>query len=119
MKSLLACLLLLTAAHVDAADPITLQDTLCGTGTTATCSNPAPNVSVLSYNPTYQRLTVTIDGIQYDSGAYRATAQGATVYAADGTYRVVQTTFVNWQTLVRSGHNFYITHWELKDGSVR
>lgn len=112
--SALACLLC-TAAQ---AATITLNDTLCGTGT-AICSNPAPGMSSLSFSPTYGRLTVMIDGVQYVSAPYSATAQGGTVYAADGTWKEVTTVFATWTTRVVSGRGAgYVTHWELKSGSV-
>lgn len=78
-----------------------------------------PGVSTLSYNTTYQKLTVTINGKQYVSAPYTATAKGGVAYATDGTYVTIETVFATWSTLVRTGHNFYVTHWELKSGTVR
>lgn len=109
----LACFL--TLATFAARADIPLQDTVCSTGLTAICSNPAPGISSLTYNPTWGRLTVTVDGVQYVSAPYSATAQGGTVYASDGTWKEVSTVFVTWIT--RSGRNT-VTHWELKSGTI-
>ena len=114
MKSFLAAAFLTLMAFAARAD-IPLQDTQCGTGLTAFCSSPAAGVSLLTFSPSGGRLTVTIDGVQYVSAPYSATAQGGTVYASDGTWKEVSTVFVTWIT--RSGRNT-VTHWELKSGTI-
>jgi hypothetical protein len=100
-------------ASTASAEPLTPE--LCGTGLTAICANPAPDISSLTFNPTWGRLTVTIAGVPYVSAPYSATAQGGTVYAADGTWREVSTVWATWIT--RASRNT-VTHWELKSGSV-
>ena len=101
------------------ASLITLNDVPCSTGLTAFCQNPAPGVSLLTFSPSGGRLTVTIDGMQYVSAPYSATAQGGTVYAADGTWKEVTTVFATWQTCTRTGRGqSCVTHWELKSGTI-
>jgi hypothetical protein len=115
MRSLVAFVcsfVFLSQAHAAAA----LTPELCGTGLTAMCANPAPGISLLSFNPTWGRLTVTIEGVQYVSAPYSATAQGGTVYGPDGQWLEVTTVFATWIT--RSGRNS-VTHWELKGGSIQ
>ena len=117
MKALIAfaCLFLFLAQ----AHAATLTDTVCGTGGIATCANPGPGISSLIYNSSNGQLTVTINGVQYQSARYTATEEGAMVYTADGTSHVVQTVFATWRTTVRSGRGqTTTTHWELKSGSV-
>lgn len=110
------CLLALLCAPLAHAD-IPLQDTNCGT--LAQCSNPAPGVSLLNYSVLHGRLTVIVDGVTYDSGLNRATAEGATVYAPDGSWREVTTVWATWRTCNHVGRGqSCVQHYELKSGSV-
>jgi len=120
MKKLLLALSLLLCIGTTRAATIALNDTPCGSGITAICSNPAPGITSLSYSSSFRRLVVVIDGMTYDSGLYQATPQGGSVYAADGSSRVVETVFATWTTYVRSGRSTAaVQHWELKAGSVQ
>lgn len=123
MKSLLACLLLLTAAHVDAADPITLQDTSCPNGV---CLLPAPTVDYLALSDTYGRVTISINGEIYDSGMYAVASPqegvvNALLYAADGSSVTVSAITSIYYTRTASGRvpGMRIKHVELTGGSVQ
>lgn len=119
MKKLLLLLSLLLCIGTTQAATITLNDVLCNTGGIATCANPGAGVSSLIYNSSNGQLTVTINGVQYQSARYTATDQGGTVYAADGSSHVVETVFATWITRTRSGRGqVTTTHWELKSGSI-
>jgi len=117
MNKPLLPLVLLLACATASAEPLTPE--LCGTGLTAICANPAPDISSLTFNPTWGRLTATINGVQYVSAPYSATAEGGTVYSADGTWKEVSTVWAMWLTCTRTGRGqSCITHYELKSGSV-
>jgi hypothetical protein len=122
MKALSLACLLLTAAHVDAADPITLQDTECATPG-AQCGTVAPGITLAYmpyYNQPYGRLTLVVNGVTYTSATqYSATPEGGVVYA-NGQPLTVTTVFATWQTCTRTGRGqSCLTHWELKSGSVQ
>ncbi len=119
----LACLLLLTAAHVEAAT-IALQDTPCTT--TGVCLAPAPTVDYLTLSDTYGRVTISIAGEMYDSGLYAVVSpqegfSNAVLYAADGTSVTVSaTTSVYYtRTVAGKGSGYRIKHITLTGGSVQ
>lgn len=124
MKSLFACLLLLTCA-VAHADTTALADTGC---TNFICFNPAPGVNYVGTDSTYSTAIAMVDGVLYTGPTTSLSADPATGYttitadlrAADGRVIALVATFRRWVTVTNSGRAHYrITHLELLSGSIQ
>jgi hypothetical protein len=120
-KSLLAIALL--AALSAQAQTLTLTPQGCSG--TCYCSGvqtddpTTPVLDYLNYSSSYRRLTLSIDGVTYDSGVGGA-QNLASVQLFDGLGDLITASVAFLQTakLNRSGHNYYIHHCSLVSGSL-
>ena len=115
--------ILTTLALIPASSLATdFNDIGCSNGGLFTnCYNPAPGISRLYYNDNLGKMSIWINGVEYDSaiGAipqWTTTWGPVSAYASDGSSVQVQAVLAEWRT--RSGR-IIVTHWELKGGSVQ
>ena len=112
---LLIVALLLTCATAQAE---TLTSEPCGTGETAVCSKPAPDVSVITYQYVYGYLTVVVDGVTYTAVAPRyATSYAGTVYAQSGATKEVDIV-LSVKSVRAAGARSNVLQWTLASGTV-
>lgn len=112
---LLIVALLLTSSLAQAE---TLTSESCGTGETAVCQAPAPDISVVTYQYIYGYLTVVIDGVTYTAVAPRyATSYVGTVYAQGGATKDVDIVF-SLKSVRGAGSRSSVLQWTLASGTV-
>jgi len=116
MKSALTLLALLLSCSLAQAETLTSES--CGTGQTAVCQAPAPDVSVITYQYVYGYLTVVVDGVTYTAVAPRyATSYVGTVYAQGGATKDVDIVFAV-KSVRGAGARSNVLQWTLASGTV-
>jgi hypothetical protein len=80
-------------------------------------------VDTISVSNSYGRVTASINGVLFDSGLYAFSGAPLTIsnirlHDAAGNYVTFSGVYTHWTTLNTSGHNFYVQHWRLEQGSL-
>jgi hypothetical protein len=122
MTKLIAALALLAALSAQ-AQTLTLTPQSCsGTcycGGVQTDDPATPVLDYLNYSASYKRLTLSIDGVTYDSGVGGAQNLSAVqLFDGLGDLMTASVAFLQTAKLNRSGHNYYIHHCQLVSGSL-
>ena len=132
MLKYLVALPLALASH--GPTPITVVH-LGTTGCTATriCYTPVNDgvnpggtplvIDYLSASATYGRVTLSMNGVLWDSGMYAVYPMpedfaNVRLYDGAGHHVVLTANYTHWTTLNQSGHNFYVQHWRLDSGTL-
>ena len=80
-------------------------------------------IDYISASATYGRVTMSMNGVLWDSGMYAVYPMPedfANVILTDGAGNSVTLSvdYTHWTTLNHSGHNYYVQHWTLDDATL-
>lgn len=126
MKSFMAAsavlFLLCTAVH---AETINLPDTGCKA--TGVCLNVSPQVEYVQFSDYYSQVTVSVNGVIYDSGRFQIAIQvddtfplKGVLYGPNGALLVIDAQMKHWRTYVRTGKGqSWVQHYELLSGTLQ
>ena len=127
MKFIATVLLATLSFAAQAAETITLYPSSCTS--TRQCSNVANSdeqgvahdVDLLA-SPSYTSIWLSIDGQVFTSPTGGGSGNISAVVLTDaqtGEQVVLTVNFRHWTTVNRSGHNYYVQHWAIVDGTIQ
>lgn len=103
------------------ASTITLQPVACSVSRICTSvpNDAGVNVEIAAYF-VYPSVHVYVDGIEYTAARGNGNPiSGLVLYASDGSYVVLSTSWSTYRTCTHSGRGQYcLTHWTLTGGTI-
>ena len=123
----LICVLVFAAAPLQGATTVQLFDTpTTTTGVSYNVGNSGGlKIDWLSFSNSYGRVTLSLNGVLYDSGLHAVTNPGSgfsnlKLTSASGGVVYASASYRHWVTKVNSGRaHYYIQHCELDGGTFQ